>query len=207
MTITITKLFWTLIAFDCALILLHLLFGLHHTFFYLDTEQNLPTGYQALKALILGSVFVWQGYTNRWRLLQFMGASLMLLGLDEWFVGHENLETYAQRIARGPVDAFVAWLREVDYHSSSWIIFMLPFMVVWGLVWLFFVVRANNFHRQVLFSFAACFSFVLFLELIGTEGKLTFYEYFAAATLEETFELFGISVLVLLLPTRFKLGR
>jgi hypothetical protein len=194
-----------LIFLDLLMVVLHVSIGRENYLFYLDAEQNIPTAYQAIKAIFMGTYFLTVKLQQMKQLFRFMGITLTGLGIDEWLFWHENVESLLEKVYLNETQQLVAALRDMGYHSSSWVILLTPVMLCWVAIFAYFFHRVSEYQRKVLSIFLSFFLIALVLELLGTRGMLSDMTYFWVATFEELAELLGVSSLSMLLGMNYPL--
>lgn len=198
--------FKTLLFFDIAILILHVLFGSHSTFFHLDYEQNLPTIYQSLKLILFGVGILLSSLTlklkNEIRLFSFsLALFVIFIGFDELLQIHENIYR---------VFEFFEWLhpsRVVDqslqfgYRSSLWIIYYIPAVLlffVWCGYWFRYFQSKLRSNISIIFFCGVCVGAVFIAEILSTTGLHSDRAYFGFITIEETAEMLLASTLVYL---------
>jgi hypothetical protein len=120
-----------LLVIDLGVTLLHLLFAPEFSAFDLDVESNIPTVYQGLKLVIIGTIILTKG---EWSKLPedlklsvaFTAGFLIFLGADEMALIHENVPVFTQQMFPW-VHAFVlSFARAIGYIGSLWVIYAHP---------------------------------------------------------------------------------
>lgn len=199
------KLLILLLCLDLGIVLLHVFVGQRYHFFHLDFEQNLPTFYQSAKLLIAGSIFLVASLALKMKkefkvFLVPLSVFFIGLGVDELFQLHENMYRIFEVFDWLHPSRIVEASMRMGYRSSLWILYYLPFIVVfvfWSGYWLrYFQSKIKSNFALVAFS-SLCFFTVLLAEVLSSTGTYSEAAYYWLITLEETAEMLLASSLVI----------
>ena len=186
------KFFFTLIAINGALVLLHVFFGAQFDLFNLDRERT-PGAYWsgaqliAVAALSVGMLLL---SSTRWRrvLWGIFGFLFMGFGFDEISELHENITYYVSTYLHIPIPTF---FRSTTYN---WLIILSPFIIA---AFIFLIAFVRTLRREsggkILGFGIFLFLLAIFIELVnGLDASQQFYN--ALVVFEEASELLGESL-------------
>lgn len=198
------KLLTVLLTLDVVVILLHLLFGSTNSFFHVDFEQNFPTGYQSLKLMAFGLLFLVLTLTKKVekKFVTFifpLSLLLFIVGLDELLQIHENIYKIFEQFDVFHPSKIVTLSMNLGYRSSLWLLYYLPVIFVfifWCGYWLHYF--QSKMKRVFLLSAISsfCFFMVLLAEILSSTGSYTAEQYFWLVTIEEVSEMIFASTLI-----------
>ncbi len=192
------NIFWGTVLLDVLILFLHFFWGRENVFFNLDNEKNLPTVYSGIKLLLIGLLATILAYKNisTKKFLWFLFAFIFVyLSFDEVFELHEKTMDFLR-------DGGYLILNWYDNHVFYWTLIFLP--LIFGTV-VFFLVFIRKLKEEILSSKKyLIIGFCLFLGVIVLEtvggilyGKTSWY--FVLITVEESFEIFGATIILLAL--------
>lgn len=184
-----------LLGSDGVFALLHLFTIGHHPLFNLDTELNLPAAYQALKLAVIGALIAWR---SKEYLVKLLGLGAIYVGIDEWFVIHENLETLLRQWFPTLTAQYLDGLYTLGYRSSAWVALALPLLALLPVYGFFLLKKLSATGQRVILASAGFFAAAMIAEVIGSRGSLSADSYFWTVTFEELCEMIGATTLVLL---------
>ena len=192
-----------LILADIAMILLHILFAPQYSFFNLDLESNFPTVYQGLKLIGIGVLilcFMGRFFLSRWEKYSVMitSAFFIFLGADEMAHVHENSPMYIQQMFPGIANFVETWAQNIGYGGALWVIYFLPIFLFMIGVWSTQLVWFAWYKKQNIMLILAAILLILTvpgIEWINTSSGFSPLVYERWIILEESVELFGISLL------------
>lgn len=197
--------FVALLLADLLVLVLHLLFSGHSTFFHLDFEQNLPTIYQSGKLLFFGILFLLSTTTKKscFELRSFivpLSVFMIALGIDELFQVHENIYRVFEHVNWLHPSRIVDISMGLGYKSSLWILYYLPVIflfVFWSGYWLrYFQSKFTSNYLIALLSAVSMFIIIL-SEVLSSTGSFSDQAYFWMITIEETAEMLLASSLAI----------
>jgi len=207
--ITDYKFLITLIFFDLVIILLHFAFGYQYRLFNLDVESNLPTVYQGIKLLILSNVLitVFLLFLKSKKIKQLekvifglLTGAFIVLTIDELAQIHENISIFLEEIFPKQIDAYGEFYEDTfGFNSADWLIFYLPaFLIFLGIIAISLKLLARILQKKlIIFLIGLAFTFsVPILELIDTSGRFDQSTVNSLVAVEESFEMFGISLIL-----------
>lgn len=176
--------------------------------FHLDHERNIPSTWSAIQLLFASiAAFacmpvdaranLFRGFAPARHLWMAIGALLLLMGLDEYLTYHENLKSIVFELGiMQPGETTIAG------YAWPWTVYGAVFVVLVGVPAALLTRRAFRKHRYL-------YSLLLFAGIIFVAGAIGFenlrvysihYRGAAAAnamvTLEETFEMVAVSLVV-----------
>lgn len=199
-----------LIAFlilDLGFVVLHFLLP-NLTLFNLDRESNLPTVYQGLKLLFFGGYILFNSYKFPTAksmqkftkvLIYLLGTLLVYLGIDELAQIHENVPLHIYEINSYFSSEVRDLALEGGYDGSIWVVYYLPFIILFALpllaTSLYIMFKKNPWLAILGIIGLACLIGVPFIEAWSTGLTLSPEIYNLLMSLEEGFEMVGVSLL------------
>ncbi|NLG06652.1 MAG: hypothetical protein GX559_03065 [Candidatus Pacebacteria bacterium] len=125
---------------------------------------------------------------------------LIYLGLDELLQIHENIYRVFEYFDLFHPSRIVEASMKMGYRSSLWILYYLPFILIFGL-WYGYWLRYFQSQMKDNFWILALSGFSLFTvlltEVFSSTGSLNENSYFCLVTIEETAEMLLASTLIL----------
>lgn len=190
---------------DFFVLALHIFLADWTTYFHLDHEHNFPTVYQSLKLLTVGYIIlfsliqVWQNLSTykKW-LLAPMSGLFIFIGIDELGQLHENTDRFVREMNPDFADGLLYFAQSIDYVSSTWILYYIPFFIAAGMYFLFLIYYAvkKQPHHFLTLLFAGFIVFlVLLFEFVSNQGQVDSSLYQAYIVREEFAEMVGQSIL------------
>ena len=187
------KIILLVLIIDVLIILFHLAWGRQSVFFDLDSERNLPTVYSGIKLIAVGALgfFIYSLKSDKKSWLWFLfGLMFVYAGFDEMLELHERTANY-----------IAGWgLAELGWYSNPvfyWTLIFFP-LIIGFLIFLVYFIKYFLSQTPVIRNFFIAgglfFVAVIFLEVAG--GFLTHRPdvYFVMVTLEESFEIFSVTM-------------
>lgn len=190
--------------FDITLLLLSLLFP-NLTVFNLDLESNLPTIYQGLKLILVGSaslmtlIFLYllgKDLLKNWFWI-FWSGLFLFLGLDEIGQIHENISVYVKEIFGMGVESYEEVAFEMGYSSTPWLLYYLLFFFFATFLISLYLFKEKPKKKGYLIVGWLFFVSVLVVEYINTKEGIMFNDGYAVLmSIEEMLEMIGASFLL-----------
>lgn len=181
---------------DALVVLLHVFVGYRTVFFNLDNELNLPTFYQGVKLVMIGTLLLLTiRRVRRWRIFAPLGALLFYLGFDEMMQIHERFGGWLRSGWPAAATSLESMAATFNYDSSRWVMYLSPFIgvVLVYALWLT-VHRISNRQLVPLAGGFLFFLLVIVFEVIDSMDGHSWYTYQVLMTAEETFEMLGASL-------------
>lgn len=202
------RIFFTLIAIDTALLILHFILGLGISLdlFHLDRERNIPSYYSGLKLISVAALafsLALLSARKEQRMWGFFAFIFIALSFDEISELHENVTYYALKALSLPLPGFFR------SPTHNWLFLFSPF-IVGVLIFFFKSIRAmrdlQKTARNLFISAFVLFFIALLLEFFGGIIRIPFYFRILAAV-EEYIEMIGatcaLSALFIIAQSRF----
>lgn len=192
---------WLLLALDCIVLLLHILFAPHTEFFHLDFEENLPTYYQGFKLVFTGVLGCLLLLTKRfkktslpWTFLAGIAVLLVAIGLDEMFQVHENIYRLFENTPWLHPSNVVSFSESFGFRSSLWLLYYSPILLLvtlWMGYWLREIQLKKLSEFRILLSGLICFFLVICMEVLNSTGEFWGWQYQILVFIEEGCEILG----------------
>lgn len=200
---------------DFLFVTLHLLFiNTDILFFNLDEENNLPTIYQGLK-IVLSSIYIFifirtnqKDFNDKkfFKLFYLIPLVFLFLALDEVGQLHENLEKNFGSF----MFQIIIFLQSIGYRSATWLIVYLPFFILFGFLFLYFLhTFRKKFSKNDILSIFFVITFVLaailleYIALIDYTGERN-YIFMNKALFEEFFEMISFTIFLSIIYNKVK---
>ena len=202
----------TLVVIDLLLLALSFLFPTM-SFFNIDMESNLPTIYQGLKLILIGS-------SSLLILLLLPIASIKLerffwlfwffmfffLGVDELTQLHENIQTYVRELTGQGSIIYEEVFTDLGYSSTPWLLYYMFFFILSTFFIVFAARKLKDLDKSsklfLAIGWVLCLS-VLLVEYINTkEGIMFGPSYLILVSIEELLEMVGASFLFVFTVSR-----
>lgn len=209
--IPIKKALIALLLTDIFFITLHLIFGLGFNMylFHIDIEKNIPTIYQSMKLMGFGFLFLSlfaYGFLpklkNKWNQSKvvffwtFSSAMFIFLGVDEVSQIHEEFPEAVRNSYPAFASAYESLFQSLGHANLGWAFYYAPFMLIAivVMVWQLFILKKESIN-SIYFLVLGVLLIVLvpFMEVWNMSGSLNDNQFQVAVTLEESFEMFGMS--------------
>ncbi len=202
----------TLVVIDLLLLALSFLFPTM-SFFNIDMESNLPTIYQGLKLILIGS-------SSLLILLLLPIASIKLerffwlfwsfmfffLGVDELTQLHENIQTYVRELTGQGSVVYEEVFTDLGYSSTPWLLYYMFFFILSTFFIVFAARKLKDLDKSSKLFLAigwVLFLSVLLVEYINTkEGIMFGPSYLILVSIEELLEMVGASFLFVFTVSR-----
>lgn len=187
---------------DVGIVLLHILFAPGFGAFDLDVESNIPTVYQGLKLIIIGTIILtkreWSKLPRDLKLsVAFTAGFLIFLGADEMALIHENVPVFTQQMFPWVHASVLSFASAIGYIGSLWVIYALPIIGALIMVWTFqlaWLTKKKQDIRLILIAIILLVS-VPAIEGINTSSGLSPEVYRYWIVIEEMVELIGVTLI------------
>jgi hypothetical protein len=186
---------------DFIIIALHIMFASRTVFFDLDQEANLPTYYQAIKLIVIGSSILWFIISRAparamKRYLYPISLFLIYLGFDEGFMLHETAEMVLRQQSSLVEFKLTFITSNTSYNSSLWVLVFMPLIIF--LIGLFLLnikkmAKAFKHASTPMFIGAGFFVAVIVFEVLNSRGLENQTHYQILMIMEEGSEKIGAS--------------
>lgn len=192
-----------LLIIDLGVVLLHMLFAPEFSIFDLDMESNVPTVYQGLKLIIIGTIIFtkgeWSKLPKDLKLsIAFTAGFLIFLGADEMALIHENVPVYTQQILPSLHTLIASFATTIGYIGSLWVIYALPIigmlLIAWTLQLAWLTRKKKQDIRLILIAIILLIS-VPAIEGINTSSGFSPQVYRYWIVIEEMVELIGVTLI------------
>lgn len=192
-----------LLIIDLGVVLLHILFAPEFSVFDLDMESNVPTVYQGLKLIIIGTIILgvkeWKNLTRLQKLsVGFTSGFLIFLGADEMALIHENIPVFTQQIIPALHTFIVNLAENIGYTGSVWVIYALPIIGFLCIAWvaqIIWFVKYQQKDIRLLILGIFIIMMVPVIEWINTSSGFSPETYRYWIVLEEMVELIGVTLI------------
>lgn len=192
------------LSLDLLILLLYLVFP-NFAFFNLDLESNLPTIYQGLKLILVGSTscmvlvllyILGKDLLKNWFWI-FWSLLFVFLGLDEIGEIHENISTYIKEIFGKGVVEYEEVVVELGYSSTPWLLYYSLFFVIATVLVCIYLRSSKSKNNLFLIVGWIFFVSVLIVEYVNTKEGIMFNDgYVVLMCIEEMLEMIGASFLL-----------